>query len=51
MVFGLLPPRRAADLPPSAPTEECTEWLVLTGPQRLAFDTHTWAMRDYFASA
>jgi len=51
MVFGLLPVRRAADLPASAPTEECTEWLVLTEPRRLAFDTHTWAMRDYFASA
>jgi 8-oxo-dGTP diphosphatase len=50
-VFGLLPPRSAADLPPSAPTEEVTEWLVLTRPQPLAFSTHTQAMADYFASA
>jgi 8-oxo-dGTP diphosphatase len=51
MVFGVLPPRKAVDLPPSAPTEECTEWLVTWEPLRLAFDTHTWAVRDYFASA
>jgi ADP-ribose pyrophosphatase YjhB (NUDIX family) len=50
-VFGLLPARRADDLPPSAPTDEATEWLVLTEPQPLAFSTHTMAMRDYFASA
>jgi 8-oxo-dGTP diphosphatase len=50
-VFGLLPPRRAADLPSSAPTAECTEWLVIAGPRELAFNTHTWAVRDYFASA
>ncbi|GAA1787824.1 NUDIX domain-containing protein [Planosporangium flavigriseum] len=50
-IFGLLPARRADDLPPSAPTEEATEWLVLTQPQRLAFSTHTQAMADYFASA
>jgi ADP-ribose pyrophosphatase YjhB (NUDIX family) len=50
-IFGLLPSRRADDLPPSAPTEEATEWLVLTQPQRLAFSTHTQAMADYFTSA
>jgi 8-oxo-dGTP diphosphatase len=50
-IFGLLPPRNAADLPPSAPTEEATEWLVLTAPRPLAFPTHTDAVAGYFASA
>jgi ADP-ribose pyrophosphatase YjhB (NUDIX family) len=50
-IFGLLPSRRSDDLPPPAPTEEATEWLVLTRPQPLAFSTHTQAMADYFASA
>jgi ADP-ribose pyrophosphatase YjhB (NUDIX family) len=50
-IFGLLPARDVADLPPSAPTEEATEWGVLTGPVTLAFSTHTRAMTDYFASA
>ncbi len=49
-VFGLLPPRQLSDLPPSAPTAEATEWLVLTAPQPLAFSTHTQAMADYFQS-
>jgi hypothetical protein len=46
-----MPPRRADDLPPSAPTEEATEWLVLTEPVALAFPTHTRAVADYLASA
>jgi 8-oxo-dGTP diphosphatase len=50
-IFGLLPARDAADLPPSAPTEEATGWLVITEPVTLAFSTHTRAMADYFASA
>jgi 8-oxo-dGTP diphosphatase len=50
-IFGLLPPREAAGLPASAPTEEATEWLVLTEAQPLAFPTHTDALADYFASA
>jgi 8-oxo-dGTP diphosphatase len=50
-VFGLLPVRRFDDLPPSAPTEEASEWLVLTQAQPLAFSTHTQAMADYFAAA
>jgi 8-oxo-dGTP diphosphatase len=50
-IFGLLSSRRSDDLPPSAPTEEATEWLVLTQPQTLAFSTHTRAMADYFSSA
>lgn len=50
LVFGLLPPRPAAALPPVVPTEETLEWLVLTGPQELVFSTHTTAMAHYFAS-
>jgi ADP-ribose pyrophosphatase YjhB (NUDIX family) len=50
LVFGVVPPRRAETLPPSAPTEEATEWFVLTEPTRLAFPTHTRAMADWFTS-
>ncbi|MEV0154934.1 NUDIX domain-containing protein [Micromonospora sp. NPDC050686] len=49
MIFGELPERPAAGLPPSAPTAEATEWLVLTEPVELAFSTHTRAMADFFA--
>lgn len=48
LVFGTLPPRPAESLPPSAPTEESMEWLVLTEPARLCFPTHTRAMADFF---
>jgi hypothetical protein len=47
MIFGVLPARPAEQLPPSAPTEEATEWLVLTEPTELAFDTHTRVLADY----
>ncbi|MFI7575509.1 NUDIX domain-containing protein [Micromonospora sp. NPDC049497] len=49
MVFGELPARSAEDLPPSAPTEEATEWLVLTEPVELAFSTHTRVLADFLA--
>jgi ADP-ribose pyrophosphatase YjhB (NUDIX family) len=48
LVFGLLPPRKAESLPPSAPTTEATEWFPVTGPTRLCFPTHTTALTDYF---
>ncbi len=48
-VFALLPPRDADTLPPSAATEEATEWLVLHEPVSLAFPTHTEVVRAYFA--
>lgn len=48
LVFGLLPPRREADLPPVAATEEASEWLIATEAQQLVFSTHTQAMADYF---
>jgi len=50
-VFGVVPPRPAADLPDMAASEEVLEWLVLTAPQDLAFSTHTLVVADYFASA
>ncbi|MEE1938784.1 NUDIX domain-containing protein [Streptomyces sp. TRM 70361] len=49
LVFGLLPARDAASLPPSAPTAEATEWLVLQEPVELAFPAHTEALRAYLA--
>ncbi|MFE7872810.1 NUDIX domain-containing protein [Micromonospora humida] len=49
MVFGVLPERPAAQLPPSTPTEEATEWLVLTEPVELAFSTHTQVLADFLA--
>jgi 8-oxo-dGTP diphosphatase len=51
LVFGALPPRPAASLPPSAPTAEATEWLVVTEPVPLCFPTHTTALAEYFSSA
>lgn len=47
LIFGTLPPRPAAGLPPSAPTAEATEWLVVTEPTELAFSTHTEVLADY----
>jgi 8-oxo-dGTP pyrophosphatase MutT (NUDIX family) len=50
-IFGRLPAVDLADLPPSAPTDEATEWTVLTGPAPLAFPSHTDVVARYFASA
>jgi len=50
-IVALLPPRDAADLPPSAPTDEVSEWLVVTRPIPLTFPTATHAVTRYFASA
>ncbi|NGM12998.1 NUDIX domain-containing protein [Verrucosispora sp. WMMA2044] len=49
LVFGELPARPAEELPPSAPTTEATEWLVLTEPTELAFSTHTEVLADFLA--
>src|SRR5262245_34858021 len=49
LIFGTLPALPAETLPASAPTEEVTEWVVLTDAQELAFPTHTQAMADFFA--
>jgi ADP-ribose pyrophosphatase YjhB (NUDIX family) len=49
MIFGVLPAQPADQLPASAPTEEATEWLVLTEPAELAFSTHTEVMASFLA--
>jgi ADP-ribose pyrophosphatase YjhB (NUDIX family) len=50
-IFGLLPSVDRESLPPSAPTDEATEWLVLDQPEPLAFPSHTTMMESYFAAA
>ena len=50
-IFGRLPAVDWSDLPQSAPTEEASEWLVLTGAAPLAFPSHTDVAAAYFASA
>ncbi|OLB77263.1 MAG: NUDIX hydrolase [Actinobacteria bacterium 13_2_20CM_2_71_6] len=50
-IFALLPARPVSELPPSEPTDETTEWLVITAPRPLAFATATAAVNSYFASA
>lgn len=49
LLFGLLPPRRAADLPPPTPTDETTGWHLLHTPGPLAFPLHTRAAAAWFA--
>ncbi|MEJ8655900.1 MULTISPECIES: NUDIX domain-containing protein [unclassified Streptomyces] len=49
LLFGLLPLRTAAELPPSAPTDETEGWHVLHEPAELAFPLHTTAVRNWFA--
>ncbi|WMX48059.1 NUDIX domain-containing protein [Streptomyces roseicoloratus] len=49
LVFGLLPPRPAADLPPSAATDETSGHHLLRAPEELAFPLHTEAVRRFFA--
>ncbi|MEU8775618.1 NUDIX domain-containing protein [Streptomyces sp. NPDC048606] len=49
LVFGLLPPRPTADLPPSTATDETTGWHVLRAPAELAFPLHTRAAASWFA--
>lgn len=50
-LFGMLPDRPLATLPPSAPTAEATEWLVLWEPAVLAFPTHTDIVVERFFAA
>ncbi|WP_179816443.1 NUDIX domain-containing protein [Allostreptomyces psammosilenae] len=49
MLFGLLPPRPLAELPPSAPTAETLGWELLSAPAELAFPSHTQVVADWFA--
>ncbi|MFD7711329.1 NUDIX domain-containing protein [Streptomyces sp. NPDC059786] len=48
LLFGLLPERPAADLPPSAATDETAGWHLLRRPAGLAFPLHTAAARAFF---
>ncbi|MFE2521184.1 NUDIX domain-containing protein [Streptomyces mirabilis] len=47
-LFGLLPERPAAELPPSAATDETEGWHLLRRPTELAFPLHTLAARAWF---
>ncbi|MFK0049546.1 NUDIX domain-containing protein [Streptomyces sp. NPDC090741] len=49
LLFGLLPTRPTAALPPSAPTDETSGWHVLRTPTELAFPLHTRATAAWFA--
>ncbi len=49
LLFGLLPPRPAASLPASAPTDETSGHHLLRAPAELAFPLHTEAVRKWFA--
>lgn len=49
LLFGLLPARPAADLPPPRPTDETAGWGILTQPRELAFPLHTAVVRAWFA--
>jgi ADP-ribose pyrophosphatase YjhB (NUDIX family) len=48
LVFGLLPPRPAADLPPSEPTDETDGHELMCAPAELGFPLHTLAARRWF---
>ncbi|MCN9240639.1 NUDIX domain-containing protein [Streptomyces sp. RY43-2] len=48
LLFGLLPERAAADLPPSVGTDETEGWHLLRRPADLAFPLHTRAVRSWF---
>ncbi|MFJ6441687.1 NUDIX domain-containing protein [Streptomyces sp. NPDC091649] len=48
LVFGLLPARPLASLPPSVPTDETSGYDVLYGPRPLAFPLHTEAADAWF---
>ncbi|CAG7620236.1 NUDIX domain-containing protein [Actinacidiphila bryophytorum] len=49
LLFGLLPQRDAAELPPSAATDETEGHQLLQGPQELGFPLHTLAAGRWFA--
>jgi ADP-ribose pyrophosphatase YjhB (NUDIX family) len=49
LLFGLLPVRDAAELPPSTPTDETYGHELLRAPVELGFDLHTLAVRRWFA--
>lgn len=51
LLFGLLPVRDAAGLPPSAPTDETEGHQFLRAPAELGFPLHTLAVRRWFDGA
>jgi len=51
LLFGLLPTRPAAELPPSVPTDETEGHQLLREPEELGFPLHTLAVRRWFAGA
>jgi ADP-ribose pyrophosphatase YjhB (NUDIX family) len=48
LLFGLLPERSAATLPPPVATDETEGWHLLRRPTELAFPLHTLAVRAFF---
>ncbi|WP_338899425.1 NUDIX domain-containing protein [Streptomyces sp. TG1A-60] len=48
LLFGLLPERPAAHLPPPAATDETEGWHLLHRPTELAFPLHTLAVKAFF---
>ncbi len=48
LIFGVAPPRAAADLPAFAPNEEVSELVILKAPQTLAFPLHTQVVEEFF---
>ncbi|MFD4529878.1 NUDIX domain-containing protein [Streptomyces sp. NPDC058470] len=48
LLFGLLPERPAAELPPSAATDETAGWHLLRRPAELAFPLHSLAAQALF---
>jgi ADP-ribose pyrophosphatase YjhB (NUDIX family) len=48
LLFGLLPERPAANLPPPAETDETEGWHLLRRPAELAFPLHTLAVQAFF---
>lgn len=49
LIFGVVPPRRAHDLPAFVANSEVGERVVITGPQPLAFPLHTRVVERWFA--
>ncbi|MFC6598910.1 adenylosuccinate synthetase [Kitasatospora paranensis] len=47
-LFGMLPPQRIGDLPPSVPTDETEGWQFLPTPSQLAFPFHTRVAHAWF---
>lgn len=49
LLFGLLPQRPLAGLPPSVPTHETSGYEILYAPRPLTFPLHTEAVNAWFA--